>query len=55
VIGLGFEPSWLETIHPQSHDIPMDLIVTEQRTIRIADASVRRMVPIRRGAPTGPG
>ena len=43
VIGIGFEPSRLETIHPQRHDIPMDLIVTEQRTIRIADAAVRRM------------
>jgi 5-formyltetrahydrofolate cyclo-ligase len=42
VIGIGFEPSWLETIHPQPHDIPMDLIVTEQRTIRIADIAVRR-------------
>ena len=41
MIGLGFEPSWLETIHPQSHDIPIDLIVTEWRTIRIADAAAR--------------
>jgi 5-formyltetrahydrofolate cyclo-ligase len=42
VIGIGFEPSWLETIHPQPHEIPMDLIVTEQRTIRIADTAARR-------------
>ncbi|TDH60965.1 5-formyltetrahydrofolate cyclo-ligase [Dankookia rubra] len=42
VIGIGFEPSWLETIHPQPHDIPMDLIVTEQRVIRIVDAAARR-------------
>lgn len=28
-IGVGFELSWLETIHPQDFDIPMDLIVTE--------------------------
>ncbi|MGH7046325.1 MAG: 5-formyltetrahydrofolate cyclo-ligase [Stellaceae bacterium] len=28
-IGVGFERSRLETIHPQPHDIPMDLIVTE--------------------------
>ena len=28
-IGVGFEASLIETIHPQPHDIPMDLIVTE--------------------------
>jgi len=28
-IGVGFELAQLETIHPQPHDIPMDLIVTE--------------------------
>ena len=28
-IGVGFELSQLETIHPQDFDIPMDLIVTE--------------------------
>lgn len=28
-IGVGFEFSLLETIHPQSFDIPMDLVVTE--------------------------
>ena len=28
-IGVGFEFSRLETIHPQDFDIPMDLIVTE--------------------------
>ena len=28
-IGVGFELSLLDTIHPQPHDIPMDLIVTE--------------------------
>jgi 5-formyltetrahydrofolate cyclo-ligase len=39
VIGIGYESSGLETIHPQPHDIPMDLIVTEQRTIRVADAA----------------
>ena len=37
-IGVGFEPSWMKTIHPQPHDIPMSLIVTEQRVIRIGDA-----------------
>jgi 5,10-methenyltetrahydrofolate synthetase len=30
-IGVGFEMSQMETIFPQSFDIPMDLIVTEAR------------------------
>jgi len=29
VIGVGFELSRLETIYPQAHDVPMDVIVTE--------------------------
>ena len=28
-IGIGFELSRLETIHPQSHDVPLDVVVTE--------------------------
>jgi len=28
-IGVGFEASMIDTIRPQPHDIPMDLIVTE--------------------------
>jgi 5-formyltetrahydrofolate cyclo-ligase len=32
LIGLGFEQALLPTIHPQPHDVPMDLIITEQRT-----------------------
>ena len=28
-IGVGFELSRMETIHPQPHDVPMDYIVTE--------------------------
>jgi len=41
-IGVGYDESSLETIHPQPHDIPMDLIVTERRVLRVgrsADAS----------------
>ena len=30
VIGVGYACGALETIHPQSHDIPMDMIVTEK-------------------------
>jgi 5-formyltetrahydrofolate cyclo-ligase len=36
-VGLGYEDSALRTIYPQSHDIPMDLIVTE--------GSIHRRVP----------
>ncbi len=32
-VGVGFELSRIATIHPQSHDIPMDLVVTERRTL----------------------
>jgi 5-formyltetrahydrofolate cyclo-ligase len=28
-IGVGFELSLIDTVYPQTHDIPMDLIVTE--------------------------
>jgi 5-formyltetrahydrofolate cyclo-ligase len=31
VIGIGYEFSALPSIFPQSHDIPMDAVVTEQR------------------------
>ncbi len=30
-IGVGFELSQIETIHPQPFDVPMDIIVTEAR------------------------
>ena len=30
VIGVGYASAELETIHPQAHDIPMDLILTER-------------------------
>jgi 5-formyltetrahydrofolate cyclo-ligase len=34
VIGVGFSLSHLETIHPQPHDRPMDVIVTETNVLR---------------------
>lgn len=34
VLGVGFSQAALPTIHPQPHDIPMDLIVTEQGIIQ---------------------
>lgn len=33
-IGVGLESARLETIHPQPHDFPMDIIVTEARLLR---------------------
>ena len=32
-IGVGYDFAALETIDPQPHDIPMDAVVTEQRTM----------------------
>jgi 5,10-methenyltetrahydrofolate synthetase len=34
VIGVAYESAHLDTIHPQSHDIPMDWIVTERGIYR---------------------
>jgi 5-formyltetrahydrofolate cyclo-ligase len=33
-IGVGYEMSQMETIFPQSFDVPMDVIVTEARIQR---------------------
>ena len=33
-ISVGYETCALETIFPQPHDIPMDVVVTEERTMR---------------------
>jgi 5-formyltetrahydrofolate cyclo-ligase len=30
-VGVGFEFSRLQTIHPQPHDVPLDVVVTEER------------------------
>ena len=35
-IGIGFEGLRLPTIHPQPHDIPMDMIVTERGAMEVA-------------------
>jgi 5-formyltetrahydrofolate cyclo-ligase len=32
-IGVGYDEAHLETIYPQPHDIPMDVIVTERRVL----------------------
>ena len=34
-IGVGYDDAQLETIHPQPHDIPMNLIVTERRVLQL--------------------
>jgi len=33
-IGVGYDDTHLETIHPQPHDIAMDVIITERRALR---------------------
>jgi 5-formyltetrahydrofolate cyclo-ligase len=33
-IGVGYDDSQIDTIHPQPHDIPMNLIVTERRVLQ---------------------
>jgi 5-formyltetrahydrofolate cyclo-ligase len=43
-IGVGFEVSRLATIHPQPHDMRMDLIVTEAGA-NLVSANLRRMEP----------
>jgi 5-formyltetrahydrofolate cyclo-ligase len=32
-VGVGYDDAELATIHPQAHDVPMDLIVTERRVL----------------------
>lgn len=41
-IGIGFEMSRLPTIHPQPHDVPMDIIVTECGAARVCAADPAR-------------
>ena len=35
-IGIGYDDAELATIHPQPHDVPMNLIVTDRRVLRFA-------------------
>jgi 5-formyltetrahydrofolate cyclo-ligase len=35
-IGVGYDDAELETIHPQLHDIPMNVVVTERRVLKLA-------------------
>jgi 5-formyltetrahydrofolate cyclo-ligase len=42
VIGVGYELGRLATIHPQPHDIPLDLIVTEADVLEGRAALERR-------------
>ncbi len=39
VIGIGYEFGALDSIFPQPHDIPMDAVMTEQRTMLPPDGS----------------
>ena len=36
-VGVGYELGRLTTIYPQPHDIPMDVVVTEERMVERAD------------------
>src|SRR5688572_12023277 len=38
-IGVGYDDAQLETIHPQLHDIPMNLIMTERRVLEPATSA----------------
>lgn len=38
MVGVGFELSRLASIHPQPHDVPMDLIVTERGCVVLTAA-----------------
>jgi 5-formyltetrahydrofolate cyclo-ligase len=40
-VGLGYVESEMATIHPQSHDVPMSLIVTDER-VHLSAASAAR-------------
>ena len=44
-IGIGFELSHIETIYPQSFDMPMDIIVTEAETPRIGSTATGSETP----------
>lgn len=35
-IGVGYDDTELATIHPQPHDVPMNVIVTERRSLQFA-------------------
>ena len=52
LIGVGFEQGQLPSIHPQPHDIPMDLIVTEQRTRCVSDRGSKAWAAARENAGT---
>jgi 5-formyltetrahydrofolate cyclo-ligase len=41
-IGVGYDDAALATIYPQPHDIPMDIIVTERRVLRVAPPATGR-------------
>lgn len=52
-IGVGYGLAEIPTIHPQPHDIAMDLVVTESCTIKSAERSRRRADGVPAGAAGG--
>ena len=44
-VGIAFEALRLASIHPQSHDIPMDFVVTESGIYRAGGKALERLEP----------
>ena len=42
VIGTAYELSRMETLHPQTHDVPMDWVITEAGVYRREDGNLAR-------------
>jgi 5,10-methenyltetrahydrofolate synthetase len=40
-VGVGFELARVDSIRPQAHDLPMDVIVTEAGTFEVRDGTLR--------------
>jgi len=55
VIAIGYEFMFVETIHPQPHDIPVDYVVTERGVyVRNGDAGLRFVDPSTRSYSSPP-
>ena len=50
-IALAREASRIETIHPQSHDVPMDFVVTEEGIHHVSPSGLRLLAEPREAGP----
>lgn len=50
-IGLGYEILFVETIHPQPHDVPMDYVVTERGVYERREGGLEFLGAPREGGP----